>query len=286
MGRRQAPVVARSATEAATPQNLEDGSVNDRPDHPDSTDYVAENRAYWTDQAPAYVAPARRNWAAGEISWGIWGVPESEVRVLPDVAGLDTIELGCGTAYVSAWLARRGARPVGVDITPAQLATAREMQLDHGLEFPLLEANAEAVPLPDASFDLAISEYGAAIWCDPYRWIPEAARLLRPGGWLVFLGNTPLLMCTTPDETDGAAGDRLVRDHFGMHRLEWPGEPGVEFHLGHGDMIRLLRASGFDIVDLVEIRAPEGATPSCPYVTPEWARRWPSEEIWVARKPG
>ena len=53
------------------------------------------------------MAPARRSWAQSEPSWGIWGVPESEARILPDVAGLDTIELGCGTAYVSAWLARR-----------------------------------------------------------------------------------------------------------------------------------------------------------------------------------
>jgi SAM-dependent methyltransferase len=247
-------------------------------------DHVLLNRVAWTDKAPDYVASARRNWASSVVSWGIFGVPESEVRVLPDVAGLDTIELGCGTAYVSAWLARRGARPVGVDITPAQLATAREMQREHALDFPLLEANAEAVPLPDASFDLAISEYGAAIWCDPYRWIPEAARLLRPGGWLIFLGNTPLVLCCSPDEVDVPAGDRLVRDHFGMHRFEWSDDPGVEFHLAHGDMIRLLRASGFEVVDLVEIRAPEGATTTYPYVTREWARRWPCEEIWVARK--
>ena len=129
--------------------------------------------------------------------------------------GLDAIELGCGTAYVSAWLARLGARPVGVDITPAQLETARAIQAEHGLAFPLIEANAEAVPLPDASFDLAISEYGAAIWCDPYRWIPEAARLLRPGGRLIFLGNSTLLMLCAPDEDDVPAGDRLLRPTSG-----------------------------------------------------------------------
>ena len=94
-----------------------------------------------------------------------------------DVDGLDVIELGCGTAYWSAWLARRGARPVGVDITPEQLATARELQAEHGLEFPLVEASAEAVPLPDASFDLAFSEYGASLWCEPAR----VARPRRPG---------------------------------------------------------------------------------------------------------
>ena len=243
------------------------------------------HRAFWTNEAAAYVEPGRRAWAEPQPSWGIWGVPESEARILPDVTGLDTIELGCGTAYVSAWLARRGARPFGVDITPAQLETARALQQEHGLVFPLLEASAEDVPLADASFDLAISEYGAAIWCDPYRWIPEAARLLRPGGRLIFLGNSTILMLCSPDE-EVPAEDRLVRDYFGMHRFTWPDDGSVEFHLGPGDMIRLLRGSGFEVEDLVELRAPEGATTRYPYVTPEWARRWPSEEVWIARKRG
>ena len=114
--------------------------------------------------------------------------------------GLDVVELGCGTAYVSAWLARRGARPVGVDVTPAQLATARRCQAEFGIEFPLVEASAEDVPLAVASFDLAVSEYGASIWCDPHLWIPEAHRLLRPGGRLWFLRNSTLSLLCAPDE--------------------------------------------------------------------------------------
>jgi len=252
---------------------------------PELPGHVIANRTYWSAEAAAYVEPGRRAWADPEPTWGIWGVPESEVRILPDVAGLDTIELGCGTAYVSAWLARRGARPVGVDITPAQLDTARALQGEHGLTFPLLEASAEEVPLPDASFDLAISEYGASIWCDPYRWIPEAARLLRPGGRLIFLVNGTILMLCSPDE-ELPVEDRLVRDYFGMHRFAWPGDEGVEFHLGYGDWIRLLRREGFEVEDLIELRAPVGASTGYPFVTPAWARRWPSEEVWIARKRG
>jgi SAM-dependent methyltransferase len=253
----------------------------------DLPDHAVTNRTFWTAEAARYVEPGRRNWADPEPTWGIWGVPESEVHLLPDVDGLDTIELGCGTAYVSAWLARRGARPVGVDITPAQLETARTLQREHGLEFPLIEASAEDVPLPDASFDLAISEYGAAIWCDPYRWIPEAARLLRPGGQLVFLGNSTLsMLCTTNDDAD----DELLREHLvrsffdDLGVIPWSDGTSVEFHLGHGDMIRLLRSSGFEVENLVELRAPENATTSYAYVTTEWARRWPCEEVWIARK--
>jgi SAM-dependent methyltransferase len=247
--------------------------------------HVERNRAVWTEYAPEFAAWAPRAWASEEFQWGVWHVPEADVGALPDVAGLDTIELGCGTAYISAWLARRGARPVGIDVTPAQLETARRMQAEFGLDFPLIEGSAEEVPLPDASFDLAISEYGASIWADPYRWIPEAARLLRPGGWLVFLVNGTVMILCSPDE-ELRAGRELLRRYFGMHRFEWDGTGGIEFHLGYGDWIRLLRSNGLGVENLIEIQAPaEGEPHRYPGLPDrEWSRRWPSEEIWVARK--
>jgi SAM-dependent methyltransferase len=248
-------------------------------------DHVELNRAYWDVQAAEFAGPGRKLWAQDEPTWGIWGVPQSTLPMIPDdVAGLDVVELGCGTAYVSAWLARRGARPVGIDVSPAQLATARELQKAHGLEFPLHLGNAEELPFADASFDLAISEYGAAIWCDPYRWIPEAARVLRPGGSLVFLGNATLRMLCEPET--GVATDRLLRAQFGLSRLEWDGPEGrcVDFHLPHGEMIRLLRSSGFVVEDLIEVQAPESSSARDLYFTLEWARQWPTEEVWFARK--
>lgn len=249
-------------------------------------DYVARNRSAWDAFAPDYVAAGRRAWAQVDPTWGLFGVPESQVHLLPDdVAGQDTIELGCGTGYVSAWLARRGARPVGIDNSPQQLVTARALQAEFGLTFPLHLGNAEATPFPDASFDFAISEYGAAIWCDPYRWIPEAARLLRPGGRLHFLGNSVLLMLATPldAEDDTPATACLERPLFGMHRFDWP-DGSVEFHIPHSDMIRLLRQSGFEIEDLIEVEIPPGLTTSYPIVTAEWARTWPCEEVWKVRR--
>ncbi len=154
------------------------------------------------------------------------------------------IELGCGTAYVSCWLARKGARVVAIDNSSAQLATARRLQREHGLDFPLIHGNAESVAYPDASFDFAISEYGACLWADPQLWVPEAARLLRPGGQLVFLTNSYLMALCTPPEEDLAATDRLLRPACGMYRIEWPNEPGVEFHLSHGDWISIAAAVG------------------------------------------
>ncbi len=248
-------------------------------------DYLQQNRTAWNAEAPSYVAMGERAWSS-EPTWGIWGVPEADLQVLPDVAGKDVLEDGCGTAYVSAWLARRGARPVGLDNSPAQLATARRLQLEHALEFPLINGFAEGLPFQDASFDLVVSEYGAAIWSDPYRWIPEAARVLRVGGELLFLGNSTLLMLCTPDGPETPAQPKLERDFFGMHRFDWPDDdpPAVEFHLGHGDWIRLLRQNGFEILDLIEIRSPADAETRYDFVTASWAHRWPSEEIWKARK--
>jgi SAM-dependent methyltransferase len=238
-------------------------------------DHIRRNRALWDAWAAEYVAAGERAWAQAEPAWGIWGVAESTLRVLPrDVVGQDAIELGCGTAYVSAWLARRGARVVGIDNSAAQLATARRLGERHGLAVRLIHGDAERVPCRDRGFDLAISEYGASLWCDPRRWLSEAARLVRPGGELIFLVNSPLVTLCMPAE-DGAAGDRLLRPAFGMDRIEWPGEHGVEFHRSHGEWIRLLRHNGFEVED---------ATTRYSHVTLEWARRWPSEEVWKARR--
>jgi SAM-dependent methyltransferase len=251
----------------------------------DLTPHAAINREEWAKEAASYVAGAERNWAAEEITWGVLDVPEREVQILPDVAGKDVVELGCGTAYVSAWLARQGARPVGVDLTAEQLDTARAMQAKHGLEFPLVHASAEDVPLPDASFDLAVSEYGASIWCDPDLWVAEAARLLRPGGELVFLVNGTLLMLTTPDvDPIVAAGTELLRPYFGMRRFEWESDAGIDFHLGYGDWIRVLTSHGFEVEALVELRNPGHDAGRYGLFTAEWAEQWPAEEMWKARK--
>jgi SAM-dependent methyltransferase len=251
---------------------------------PELPDYVPRNIAVWTKTNAEYTGPnARGSWAREDVSWGIFVIPESELGVLGDVAGLDVVELGCGTAYFSAKLARLGARPVGVDPTPAQLATAREMQAEFGLDFPLIEAAAEAIPLPDASFDLALSEYGASIWADPYRWIPEAARLLRPGGRLIFLRNSTIV--TLCQALDGAT-EQLQRPLRELRRIEWPDTGEVEFHLPIGELVDLLRQNGFQLDRLLELYAPEGAETHSYYdfVTGEWARQWPAEELWVAHK--
>jgi SAM-dependent methyltransferase len=254
---------------------------------PDAGTDRAHNRALWTIVNARFTdEDAERAWAAEEITWGLFGVPERELGVLGAVDGLEVVELGCGTAYLSAWLARRGARPVGVDLTPAQLDTARRCQQRFGPVFPLVEADAEQVPLAGATFDLVVSEYGASVWCDPARWVAEAARLLRPGGRLVFLTNSVLVTLCVPEEA-GFAKERLLRPQRSLHRVRWP-DGGVEFHPSHGDWVGVLRGNGFAVEALHELYAPAGGETHGYYgiVTAQWASRWPAEDLWAARRTG
>ena len=251
--------------------------------------HVFINREAWTKANADYNdASAVQAWSKSEITWGVWNTPESAVRVLPELRGKDIVELGCGTGYFGARLKMAGAkRVVGIDVTPAQLDTARRLDAQYSLGIEFIEANAESVPLGDAQFDLAVSEYGASIWCDPELWISEAARLLRPDGELVFMRNSTISMLCIPDT--GKVSQSLQRPQRGINRLEWTDDdPGVEFHLGLSDMLHVLQRSGFQLMDLVEIFAPENAKDHerYDYVSSEWAKNWPSEELWRLRKIG
>ena len=248
-------------------------------------DYVTLNRERWTETNAEYTdGSALAAWQKDEVTWGLYGHAERDLDALGDVVGLDVVELGCGTAYFSARLAKLGASPVGVDPTPAQLETARRCMRETGIEFPLVEAPAENVPFPDESFDLAFSEWGASTWADPYRWIPEAARILRPGRRLAFLHGTPLAHLCYPDVGD--ATRELQRPYFGLHSVQWTPEDGIEFQLTYGGWIEILRGSGFEIERLIELQAGAGAARHEYYSDhdPEWSQSWPAEEIWVARK--
>ena len=250
--------------------------------------HVKANRQLWDDTADQWVGPGERSWASAEPYWGIWQLPESDLKLLPvNMSGMQTIELGCGTGYVSAWMARRGAQPFGIDNSAKQLETAQRLMREHSLHFEVMHGNAESVPKPDASFDFAISEYGAAIWCDPELWLPEAHRLLRSGGRLVFLGNHPLAMLCAP-ESGALVDTSLHRSYFDLGKLDWreveidPG--GVEFNRSISSWMRLFDLIGFDIERYQELQAPQAASGTQFYVSAEWAQSWPSEQVWHLRK--
>ena len=126
--------------------------------------------ASWDASSDEYQALHGQQLAvSGGLAWGTTQIPESELQVLGDVAGLDILEFGCGAAQWSIALAKLGARPVGLDLSERQLHHARRLMTDAGVSFPLVHGSGEAVPLPDASFDIVFCDHGAMSFADPYR---------------------------------------------------------------------------------------------------------------------
>jgi SAM-dependent methyltransferase len=250
--------------------------------------HVRANRRLWNEDADDYQrrnAPQIRDQAfTGHLAWGTWNIADSELGVLGEVAGKDILEFGCGGAQWSTALARNGARPVGFDLSERQLDHAVALREETGITIPLVQADAERAPFRDASFDVVFADYGAFCFADPYRTVPEATRVLRPGGLLAFSHMSPFFHIAYAPDADHA-GERLVGDYFELYRQVY--EDGtVEFNLPYGTWIRLFRDCGLVVEDLVEPRPPVGATST--YRDAEdaaWSRRWPAECIWRLRKP-
>jgi SAM-dependent methyltransferase len=257
--------------------------TSDRTGPPALTDHAARNRASWDAYSDEYQARHGAQLAeSGGLAWGTSQIPESDLRVLGDVERKDILELGCGAAQWSIALALRGSRPVGLDLSERQLEHARRLMAEAGVEFPLIHGSAEAVPLPDDSFDIVFCDHGAMTFADPYLTVPEAARLLRPGGLFAFNHHSPIQTICWALDAD-RVGDRLVLDYFGLHVID-DGEE-VSFQLPYGEWIRLFRANGLTVEDLIEPRPAEGATSTYRDETElAWARRWPAESIWRLRR--
>jgi SAM-dependent methyltransferase len=259
--------------------------VAERPDLPGLTEHEVRNRASWNAYSDEYQARhAAQLDPGGELRWGTYGIPESELHVLGPIEGRGVLEFGCGAAQWSITLAKLGARPVGLDVSERQLDHARRLMAEAGVSFPLVHASAESVPLPDASFDIVFCDHGAMTFADPFRTVPEAARLVRPGGLFAFNHHSPIeSICGALDSEH--VGDRLVLYYFGMRRID-DGED-VAFQLPYGDWIRLFRAHGFLIEDLIETRPPADARSTFRNADERaWAGRWPAECIWRLRREG
>jgi SAM-dependent methyltransferase len=244
---------------------------------------AAKNRRGWDSFADWFERELGPELARhGGMSWGSFHVPERRLRLLGDVRGKDVLELGCGAARWSIALARAGAHVVGLDVTPRRLEQARKLLRRARVDVELVEAGAEAIPLPDKSFDVIFCDIGAMSYADPFRTVPEAARLLRPGGQLTFSTESPIRMVYQNARTDRRSS-RPQRSYFGMHRIELP--KTVEFNLPYGEWIRLFRENELEVEHLIELPAPPRFRSF--FLTAKevrWARRWPWETIWSVRK--
>ena len=252
-------------------------------------DYQILNREAWQGFAKDYKEPAEKAWESCDPHWGIWSIPESKLNLLPnDLKGKKCIEIGCGAGYVSSWMARRGGEVVGIDPTPNQLDTARQLEKEHQLQIEFIEGFGEKLPFPDSCFDFAISEYGASLWADPYEWISEAARVLKPGSQLVFMTNHAFAICCEPDgDENEPISEQLQRPYLGLYKTKWEFSSNeTEFHLPHGEWIKLLLDNGFIIERLLELGASPESTSRYPWADVEWASKWPTEEVWCVRLYG
>jgi SAM-dependent methyltransferase len=250
-------------------------------------DDVRANLASWEAESAAYQRrhDAQLNGGWERLTWGTWGIPEDEVGALGDVAGVDSLELGCGAAQFGVRVAKRGANVVGVDFSANQLAAAKPHIEELGVRFPLVRGNAEELPFADASFDLVFCDHGAVGFTDPAITIPEVARVLRPGGRFVCNTATPFIWLTWPP-VDGPPGRELLRSYFDSRRVVWDAaDPAPEFQLPYGGWIRLFRANGLTVEDLIELRPPADVNSTFQdYATLDWARDFPAEHIWKVRK--
>lgn len=242
------------------------------------------NRRAWDSDSDEYQKEHDKTISGRKaMAWGLWRITEDKLQVLGNVEGKRILELGCGAAQWSISLAQAGAHPVGMDNSSRQLLHAAKAADKAGARVPLVQAAAEFLPFLDASFDTVFCDYGAMSFADPDLTVPEAARVLRPGGLLAFMTTTPLLLMCWPDEEEEVT-TTLHSPYFGMRRAEWSADETVDFQLPFGEWIRLFRANGFAIEDLIEIQPPKNARTTYPGRPLSWARQWPAEMIWKVRK--
>jgi ubiquinone/menaquinone biosynthesis C-methylase UbiE len=238
---------------------------------------IPKNQAYWDSTSDAYQATHGSVLAEKAMAWGIWRIPESDLRILGDVAGLNVLELGCGAAQWTLRLMRTGARVIGIDLSARQLQHARQLSS----AVPLVQGDAEQLPFRRESFDVVFCDHGATTFARPQLTVAEAARVLKPNGRLAFCMSTPLVdVCW--DIASDTVSSRLTNDYFNLSTLD--DGKSVCYQLPYGAWIRLFRENSFVIEDLVELQAPEDASTTYAGVPETWARKWPAEHIWKVRK--
>lgn len=256
---------------------------------PETTTHVREARDDWNRDADAYQdrnASQLNRW--DRLGWGTFDALEDDVHALGDVEGLDVLEYGCGANQFGIKLAMRGAHVTGLDFSHAQLLRGQGHMEETGVRLPVVEADGERIPLRDASFDLVFCDHGVMTFADPTRAVPEVVRVLRPGGRFVFNMASPLLWLAWGESDDPPTAE-LRRDYFGMfsHAIEEDGYRTTEFQLTYGGWIRLFRANGLEVEDLIELQPAADATTTYGDFAPlEWALRFPAENIWKVRKQG
>ena len=242
------------------------------------------NRRWWDAAAPAYLAEHGADLGDVDFLWCPEGLREAEVHLLGDVAGRRVLEVGCGSAACSRWLRTAGADAVALDLSGGMLARADALNASTGVAVRLLQADAGALPLADASFDLACSAYGGLPFvADARAVLAEVRRVLRPGGRFVASVNHPMRW-PFPDSPD-PADLRIVSSYFDRTPYVETDDAGrtvyVEHHRTVGDWVRAVVGAGLVLEDLLEPEWTPGRTENWGQWSPERGALVPGTLILV-----
>lgn len=249
------------------------------------------SRHWWDGSADEYLAEHVSDLGEVDLLWCPEGLRESEAQLLGPVESLRgkrILEVGCGSAPVARWLAQAGAHPVGFDLSGGMLRHALAANARTGLDVPLVQADASAMPFAGESFDLVVSSFGAiAFVAHPELVMQEACRVLRPGGLFVFSTNHPIRW-VLPDSPDPA--DLTVRSSYfdpaAYVEIDTARRPTyVETHRTMSQRVRDILAAGFRLEDLIEPEWTPGRQIVWGQWSPERGALVPGTVIFSCRKP-
>jgi SAM-dependent methyltransferase len=246
------------------------------------------NRRWWDAAAPAYLAEHGEDLGDVDFLWGPEGLREADAHLLGDVGGRRVLEIGCGSAPCARWLRTAGADVVALDLSAGMLARAAELNRSTGVEVPLLQAEAAALPLADGCMDVACSAFGGLPFvADVGSVFAEVARVLRPGGRFVASVNHPVRW-PFPDSPD-PEDLRVVSSYFDRTPYVETDDDGrtvyVEHHRTVGDWVRAVVGSGLVLTDLLEPEWTPGRTQDWGQWSPERGALMPGTLVLVCEKP-